>query len=342
MLGFTEITSCRRQALLDYFGEDLNQPCGNCDNCLMPVKTWDATVAAQKALSSVHRTGQRFGVNYLIDVLTGKDNKRIKQFGHDKLSVFNIGNEYDVAQWRSIFRQLISRNLLTVDLEGHGSLRLSEQCRAVLRGEKTLLLRSESISANSSRKGRKSSSTDQIANKELWQALRDCRKNLAAENGVPPYVIFHDATLVEMVERQPSDRQQFLQLNGVGQSKLEKFADAFLKVINTHIVSEKQNITDTINESLQLFRSGLDVDAVARKRKLKTSTIYSHLASSIEQGEIKLNEVINLNQHEITTIHEALLNFDDGSRKLKPVYEALDGNYDYDILRCVQAAVLPH
>jgi ATP-dependent DNA helicase RecQ len=342
MLGFTEITSCRRQALLDYFGEKLNQPCGNCDNCLTPVETWDATVAAQKALSCVHRTGQRFGVNYLIDVITGKDNDRIKQFGHNNLSVFGIGKEYDAMQWRSIFRQLISRNLLTVDLEGHGSLRLTEQCRTVLRGEQTLLLRKESKRAKSSRKGRKSYNTDKISNKLLWEVLRDCRKKLAEENDVPPFVIFHDATLAEMMERQPSNKEQFLRLNGVGESKLEKYADAFLKVINTHIDTEKQDATDTVSESLLLFRSGLDIDAVASQRNLKTSTVYSHLADCIEQGEIKLSEVIDLNEQEINIIHEALLNLDDGNKKLKPVFDALDGMYDYNTLRCVQAAVLPH
>ncbi len=342
MLGFTEITSCRRQALLDYFGEKLNQPCGNCDNCLTPVETWDATVAAQKALSCVHRTGQRFGVNYLIDVITGKDNDRIKQFGHNNLSVFGIGKEYDAMQWRSIFRQLISRNLLTVDLEGHGSLRLTEQCRTVLRGEQTLLLRKESKRAKSSRKGRKSYNTDKISNKLLWEVLRDCRKKLAEENDVPPFVIFHDATLAEMMERQPSNKEQFLRLNGVGESKLEKYADAFLKVINTHIDTEKQDATDTVSESLLLFRSGLDINAVASQRNLKTSTVYSHLADCIEQGEIKLSEVIDLNEQEINIIHEALLNLDDGNKKLKPVFDALDGMYDYNTLRCVQAAVLPH
>ncbi len=342
MLGFTEITSCRRQALLDYFGENLNQPCGNCDNCLTPVETWDATVAAQKALSCVHRTGQRFGVNYLIDVITGKDNDRIKQFGHDNLSVFSIGKEFDARQWRSIYRQLISRNLLTVDLEGHGSLRLTEQCRSVLRGEQTLLLRKESKRAKSSRKGRKSYNTDKISNNLLWEVLRDCRKKLAEENNVPPFVIFHDATLAEMMERQPSNREQFLRLNGVGESKLEKYADTFLKVINNHIDTEKQDATDTVNESLLLFRSGMDINAVANQRNLKPSTVYSHLADCIEQGEIKLNEVIDLNEQEINIIHETLLSLDDGNKKLKPVFDALDGMYDYNTLRCVQAAVLPH
>ena len=341
MLGFTEITSCRRQSLLNYFNEKLEKPCGNCDNCLTPAETWDATVAAQKALSCVHRTGQRFGVNYLIDVLTGKDNDRVKQLAHDKLSVFNIGKEYGAKQWRSIFRQLISRNLLEVDIEGHGSLLLSENCRVILRGEQTLLLRKESPCAKSSRKGRKPYNTEHVSNNNLWEALRDCRKQLAEENNVPPFVIFHDATLVEMMERQPSNREQLLRINGVGNSKLEKYAEAFLHVINTHINNEGKEPPDTIGESLLLFKDGLDVDAIASRRQLKTATIYLHLASCIEQGELKLQDVINLEQGEINIIHETFLNIADSNNKLKPVFDALDGIYDYNTLRCVQASVLP-
>ena len=341
MLGFTEITSCRRQALLHYFDEELKQPCGNCDNCLTPAETWDASVAAQKALSCVHRTGQRFGVTYLIDVLVGKDNDRIKQFGHDRLSVFGIGKEYDAKQWRSIYRQIISRNLLAVDLEGHGSLRLTEQCRDVLRGNETLLLRKESKRAKSSRKGRKSYNTEKASNNLLWEALRACRKKLAEENDVPPFVIFHDATLVEMLERQPENATQFLSLSGVGESKLEKYADAFLAVIKEHADNDPLTSSDTITETLLLFRSGQDITTIAEKRHLKTTTVYNHLASCIEQGELNLNEVIDINQQDITIIHETLLSLDDGSKKLKPAYDALDGMFDYNVLRCVQAALLP-
>lgn len=341
MLGFTEITRCRRQSLLAYFGETLEEPCGNCDNCLNPVETWDATVASQKALSCAHRTGQRFGVNYLIDVLIAKDSDRLKQFGHNNLNVYGIGKEYDAKQWRSIFRQLISRNLLTVDLEGHGSLRLTEQCRAVLRGEETLFFRKENKRAKTTRKGRKSYNTENSANNSLWEALRNCRKQLAEENNVPPFMIFHDATLSEMMERQPTSRQQFAGISGVGETKLEKFADAFLLVIKEHISQHKHGSSDTVSETLLLFRSGLDINAIAEQRKLNPTTIYTHLASCIEQGEIKLDEVIKLEQQEINIIHEALLSVTENDRKLKPVFEALDGIYDYNTLRCVQAAILP-
>ncbi len=341
MLGFTEITSCRRQALLDYFDEKLDKPCGNCDNCITPAETWDATVAAQKALSCVHRTGQRFGATYLADVLIGKENDRIRQFGHDNLSVYGIGKEFDAKQWRSIFRQLISRNLLAVDLEGHGSLLLTEQCRSVLKGEQVLQLRKESKRSKSTRKGRKSYNTEKASNNTLWEALRTCRKKIAEENDVPPFVIFHDATLSEMMERQPTDDEQFLRLTGVGESKLEKYAEAFLKVIREHADNENNDVTDTVNESLALFRSGLNADAIAKQRNIKPTTVYSHLASCIEQGELKLNDVIDLNEQDINIIHETLLSTDDGSRKLKPAYDALDGMFDYYTIRCVQAAVIP-
>jgi len=341
MLGFTEIIGCRRQALLKYFGEQLNEPCGNCDNCLTPVETWDATVAAQKALSCAHRTGQRFGVTYLADVLTGKDNDRIKQFGHDNLNVFGLGSEFDSKQWRTIYRQLISRNLLSVDFEGHGSLRLTELCRPILKGHETLLLRKESRRAKSTRKGRKSYNTESVSNNELWEALRQCRKNLAEENNVPPFVIFHDATLAEMMERLPQNREQLLRVNGIGESKLEKYADAFLDVLTEHKNKQQRDTTDTVSESLSLFRSGLDAETIAEKRNIKTNTVYSHLANCIEQGELELKEVLDLSDQDITIIHETLLNVEDGSRKLKPAYDALDGMYDYSTLRCVQAAVIP-
>jgi ATP-dependent DNA helicase RecQ len=341
MLGFTEITSCRRQALLHYFDEELKQACGNCDNCKQPVETWDASVAAQKALSCVHRTGQRFGVNYLVDVLTGKDSERIKQFSHDTLSVYGIGKEYETRQWRNIFRQLISRNLLAVDVEGHGSLRLTESCRAVLKGEQTLLLRKESNRAKTTRKGRKSYNTEKASNSILWEDLRSCRKKIAEENGVPPFVIFHDATLSEMMERQPSNEEQFLRLTGVGESKLEKYAAAFLDVIKQHTNKSEQPASDTISESLLLFRSGLNADAIASQRNLKTTTIYSHLANCIEQGELKLDDVIKLDQQDLNIIHETLLSTDDGSRKIKPTYDALDGMFEYHTIRCVQAALIP-
>jgi ATP-dependent DNA helicase RecQ len=339
MLGFCEVTTCRRQALLRYFGEQLEQPCGNCDTCLSPVETWDATVVAQKALSAVHRTGQRFGVVYLVDVLLGKDNERIRRFGHDRLSVYGIGNELDSHQWRSVFRQLIANNLLSVDIDGHGNLLLTESCRPVLRGEQTLMLRKETRQAKSARKGRKTFNTSKASDSLLWEALRTCRKQLAEASSVPPYVIFHDATLVEMVERQPQNREQFSRITGVGESKLDKYADDFLAVILSHIEQSGSGKTDTVAESLRLFKSGLDIKVIAEQRNIKPSTVYSHLATCIEQGEIKLKDVVEITDQEVTAIQEAILATEDGELKLRPVYDALDGMFEYEVLRCVRASM---
>ena len=339
MLGFSEITSCRRQALLKYFGDHLEEPCGNCDNCLNPVETWDATLVAQKALSCVHRTGQRFGVNYLIDVLLGKTNERISGFGHDKLGVFGVGAELDAAQWRSIYRQLIARNLLSVDLEGFGALRLMESCRPVLRGEQILMLRKETFKKS---RGKKSASRNFVNNedRDLWDKLRDCRRTLAEEQGVPPYVIFHDATLMEMLEHRPTNNQQFAQLSGVGAHKLELYADAFMDVIcefgNNETSTQKVN---TVDETLLLFNSGMSVEQIAQQRDLTRSTIYSHLSRLIEQGTLQVTDVTELKDNEIKSIQNAILNEGDDGVKLKNVYDSLDGEYDYGVIRCVQAGM---
>jgi len=237
LLAFAESTRCRRQQLLAYFGETLEQPCGNCDNCLDPPPTWDATEAAQKALSCVYRTGQRFGVGYLIDVLLGKDNARIQAQGHDHLSVHGIGAGLDARQWRGVFRQLVARGLLSPDLEGYGTLHLTPAAHPVLRGDETVHLRQEPDRAQrrASRRADVSGnrrSLDIAPHEEpLWNALRDTRAKLAKEQGVPAYVIFHDATLYAMLRERPQDREALATINGVGALKLERYGAQFLAVL---------------------------------------------------------------------------------------------------------------
>ncbi|MCH7817707.1 MAG: DNA helicase RecQ, partial [Proteobacteria bacterium] len=187
MLGLCEITSCRRQALLSYFGEILEQPCGNCDTCLDPVSTWDGTEAARMALSVAYRTHQRFGVNHLIDVLRGADTDKIFQFDHQYLSSYGIGKDLDNYQWRSVFRQLVARDYLSVDLERFGALRLEENCRPLLRGEETIELRRD-IKKKAAKRQTKTPLAPDV-DVALWEALRDCRRVFAEEQGVLPYVI---------------------------------------------------------------------------------------------------------------------------------------------------------
>ncbi|MCU7800235.1 MAG: DNA helicase RecQ [gamma proteobacterium symbiont of Lucinoma myriamae] len=238
MLGFCEITSCRRTSLLGYFGEQQQEACGNCDNCLEPVESWDGTTEARKALSCVFRTGQRFGVSYLIDVLRGKVTPRIEQFRHDQVSTFGIGKELSEVQWRSVFRQLIARGFIEVDIDGYGSLKLTEESRPVLRGEETLYFRKDVVRTKTKKAAKRNKSgrlvrefSQHSDEKLIWEALRTKRNELAQEQGVPAYIIFHDATLMEMVEYHPTTVHELSQINGVGATKLEKYGDEFLFIL---------------------------------------------------------------------------------------------------------------
>ncbi len=338
MLGYCELTSCRRQALLAYFGDQLDEPCGNCDTCLNPPETWDATVAAQKALSCVHRTGQRFGATYLTDVLLGKSNERVQRFGHDQLSTFGIGNELNATQWRGLFRQLIAQGLLDVDQEGHGGLRLTERCRSVLKGENNLQLRREQKVERKATKKRKSGYSG--AQGVLWEALRSKRTVLAEEQGVPPYVIFHDATLMAMVEYRPESMEQMGRISGVGQKKLESYGEMFLEVLAKHEgespISHDQS--DMVAETLQQFHSGLGVEEIAQRRDLKSGTVYRHLAEGIGQGVVGLADVVDMDQPEISRIQDMILELGEGER-IKPVFDALDGAVSYGVLGCIRASL---
>lgn len=237
LLGWCEITRCRRRALLSYFGEQPDADCGNCDICLEPPETFDATVAAQKLLSCVFRTGQRFGAAHVIDVLRGNSTDKISQHGHEQLSTFGIGGELDVKGWRSVLRQLLVQGYVEADASRFGALVLTPQARPLLRGDETLVLRRDAMapkgSKSSSKRGGGIDRHIPEADQSLWDALRECRRQLASAAGVPPYVIFHDATLLEMLRQRPGSRAELLGLTGVGQSKLERFGDAFLEVILT-------------------------------------------------------------------------------------------------------------
>jgi ATP-dependent DNA helicase RecQ len=233
MLGLCEITSCRRQVLLNYFGDDLPEPCGNCDNCLEPVDTWDGTEAAQMALSAVYRTGQRFGVKHVVDVLLGAETDKISQYGHDQLPTYGIGKSLDNNQWSSVFRQLVARGYLCVDMERFGAMRLEEKCRPLLRGEEPIELRRD-IKKKEAKRLTKTYLPEDM-DTALWEALRECRRELADEQGIPPYIIFHDRTLQEMCVTVPQTLEQFGQLGGVGERKLDKYGLAFLQVINEYL-----------------------------------------------------------------------------------------------------------
>jgi len=233
MLGLCESTACRRRTLLDYFGEATGERCGNCDNCLDAIKTWDGTDAARKAISCVFRTGQRFGVTYVVSVLRGERNERVEANGHDRLSTFGIGVEHGAGAWRSIFRQLIARGYLENDLDGYGSLRLTERCRSLLRGEEVITFREERPRRQAQKAASARDWDGGSYDGHLFEELRAMRSRLAKEQGVPPYVIFHDATLKELAARTPSSVADMAGIQGIGKRKLELYGTVVLETIRS-------------------------------------------------------------------------------------------------------------
>ncbi|HEY5624224.1 MAG TPA: DNA helicase RecQ, partial [Gammaproteobacteria bacterium] len=235
LLGWCEVTECRRRPLLAYFGDELENDCGNCDNCLSQPETWDGTEAARKLLSAVYRTGQRFGAVHVTEVLLGNATEKVVRNGHDQLSVFAIGTEHPAALWRSIIRQLVVRRYLRVDQERYGALVLTPESRPLLRGEIELGLRHDIREAGVRKRPKASTTVEALSDtsRALFEDLRELRRQIASEQGVPPYVIFHDSTLVQMVEELPRTSEEMLALNGAGPKKVEKYGAEFLGLLRS-------------------------------------------------------------------------------------------------------------
>jgi len=231
LIGFAEPLSCRRRVLLGYFGEQLATDCGNCDICLDPPQHYDATEDAQKVLSCVYRVGQRFGIGHVIDVLRGADTERVRRLGHQHLSTYGIGADRSADAWGSLIRQLVHQGYLEQDVAAYSVLRLTVEARPLLRGEKCLLLAKPRSKGGGGRKGSVSRQGLSDGDAELFKALRQLRKRLADAAGVPPFVIFGDASLAEMASRRPASRDELLQVSGVGRHKLERYGDEFLAEI---------------------------------------------------------------------------------------------------------------
>jgi ATP-dependent DNA helicase RecQ len=236
LIGYCETVSCRRQVLLGYFGETDHPPCGNCDNCRMPVPSWDGTVAAQKALSAIYRTGQRFGAHHLIDVLLGKESERVLRLQHNRLRTFGVGTELDRRGWHSVFRQLVAQGVVLPDLAGHGGLALAPVAAEILRGAQTVRFRRDARSpkrnvAGADRKGAASVELEPEA-RTVWEALRAWRLEEARRQELPPYVIFHDATLIEVARRRPVSLTSLATISGVGASKLDRYGNAIIEIVS--------------------------------------------------------------------------------------------------------------
>ncbi len=342
MLALCEETRCRRQALLRYFDEELPQPCGHCDNCVDGVQTWDATEPARQALSAIYRTGQRYGVGHLVDVLLGKDNEKVRNFGHEKLAVYGVGKARSESEWRSLFRQLVARGLVDIDLEGYGGLRLSDTCRPLLRGEVSLELRHDikpqTSSKSSSSGGSPASQLVRGEEREQWEALRALRRKLAEEHGVPPYVIFPDSTLLEMLRSQPTSLSEMARVSGVGARKLERYGQAFLEVLGGEAEAPPV-VADLRHELVSLARAGMTPAQIAGQLQCSEKNVYSLLAESLGRQELSLDQALDLPEDLLSEIQDAFL---DGEGELPPVSEIsplFGTRVPEGVLYCVRAAL---
>ena len=341
MLALCEETRCRRQALLAYFDEELPNPCGHCDNCIDGVETWDATEPARQALSAVYRSGQRYGVGHLVDILLGRDNEKIRAAGHQHLAVFGVGKGFSEVEWRTLFRQLVARGLADVDLDGFGGLRLSETCRPLLRGEVSLQLRREPKPAQAAKAS--SSAASQLVRgheREMWEALRSLRRKLAEEHSVPPYVIFPDATLLEMLRSQPSSLSEMAEVSGVGARKLERYGQAFLEVLNGSGADDTPApVADLRHELVSLARAGMTPAQIAGQLNCSEKNVYSLLAEAIAQQQLTLEQALDLPEELLGEIQETFLDGEDELPAVSEVAPLFAGRVDEAVLYCVRAAL---
>ena len=234
MGAFAEAQTCRRLVLLNYFDEGRQQPCGNCDICLDPPRRYDGLVDAQKALSAIYRVGQRFGMGYIVEVIRGAANQRIRDLGHDKLPVYGIGRDHSHEHWVSVLRQLIHLGLVTQNISQHSALQLTEAARPILRSEHPLMLAVPRVVALKPRQAM-SRLPGGNYDRKLFAKLRKLRKTIADEESIPPYVVFNDATLIELAELLPVTASEMLSVNGIGQRKLERFGQPFMLMIKEHL-----------------------------------------------------------------------------------------------------------
>ncbi|WP_432737507.1 DNA helicase RecQ [Maridesulfovibrio sp. FT414] len=377
LLAYCESPGCLRQSLLSYFGEELDDPCGNCFTCSNPPSTFDGTIAAQKALSNIFRTDQMFGANYLIDILLGKASKRISSFGHDALSTYGIGKDFTEDEWLSIHRQLVSQGLLDVDMEGYGSLKLNAKSWQVLRKERAVAFRKDPVLAKT-----KGSRTDKIRAKlvigdanspslttseaqELLEGLRNLRMNLAQEQHVPAYAIFADKTLLELACYRPKTTGELYAVSGLGDQKIFRYGAAIVDLLEKHAekygrpddlfpipqdkikspptaqpVVTETTVSASAIETLEIFEDLQDVGKVAKERGIKEATIYSHLTACVKAGKLDVTDVLDFSNSELECLQDTIRFFEEeGLLQLAPVFSALYGNYSFETLRLIKAGI---
>jgi ATP-dependent DNA helicase RecQ len=351
---FGDLKTCRRKFLLNYFGEELAENCGNCDNCLKDFETIDGTIIAQKALSAVYRTGQRMGLGYLVDFLRGSQSQKIWD-SHKNLKTYGVGADISRSEWFEYFRELIGQGYLKQSDGQFPTIQLTEKSDEVLRGNVSIELIKATV-----KEEKKTSLVADIAHeyfKDLFADLKKIRTDFARAENVPPYVIFSDATLVEMATFLPLNLDEMRKISGVGELKLEKYGADFLDVVKNYCeennlesriglkqpkrekkqrTKRDENGQSTYAVSLEMFKSGYSVEEIARRRGMTKSTIEIHLVRFIQTGEITIEDFVP--DYKIEPIKDAIERFRDLGA-LSPIKEFLGENYSYGEIRAVLATM---
>ncbi|NIA12324.1 MAG: DNA helicase RecQ [Nitrospiraceae bacterium] len=342
MVTFCESRTCRRKILLEYFGETYDETnCGNCDNCLNPKETIDGTIIAQKVVSCVSQIDERFGVNYIADILCGSRIQKIVRNRHDTVAAHGAGKEHSKKQWQAFTKELVQLGYLKSEGDRYPIIKLTQNGCDILSGTKGVLLTKPEEEVKILQKD-----VDESFDHDLFEILRSLRKKLADDSGMSPYVIFHDSSLIEMATYFPRSRSDFRKISGVGESKLEKYGELFLEEIvgyckehdikpepiSTHI--HPKTITSTLQETLELYKQNLTIEEIARKRNLTTGTIASHIEKLILSGEeIGIDELVDIDKQEHIMRTMSIL----GNEKLAPIKEELGDDYTYGEIRLVRA-----
>jgi ATP-dependent DNA helicase RecQ len=334
---YAETVFCRRKVLLSYFNEDFNRDCGNCDNCREPRKTTDGTVAAQKALSAIARSGESIGVNVLVDILRGARTQQIVSKGFDQIKTFGKGMDLKPIEWREYLHQMINTGVIDVAYDENHHLKLNDRSKRVLFDGETVMLSEPQIFQKKSGPEviKQSTSKREMMEQELFERLRRLRKDIADAEGLPPYIVFNDVTLQEMARRKPLNRKDMLEISGIGFNKYDSYGERFLKEIMDY-VSQKNGEGNHIQGSTQIvtfeiLKQGHSIEEVAVRRNLNKVTIYSHIASLIESGhELDIHRFMT--QNELDTISKAVRHLG-ADAKLKDLFEYLDEAFEYGKIR---------
>jgi ATP-dependent DNA helicase RecQ len=352
IVHYSEAAECRRTVLLRYFGEDWREgTCSGCDNCLSPRESYDGTVAAQKFLSCVYRiralSGFAFGITQVVEVLTGAQTANVRKWKHQTLSTYGIGTEHDAMAWKRVGRELVRLGFLRELPEKFNALELTEEGRTLLKERKTVTLTKAVVAP----KIEKARSGEIACDEALFERLRQLRKTLADEKGVPPYIVLSDVALRQMARYYPGDEREFAGISGVGEKKLAEYGQTFLAEIAAHLRGNARQIfaddsftapaprrsstNDTVRETLTRFLAGETVEQIARNRNLATSTIFGHLIAALEAGSpVDLSRFLTgQEQQEIAAAFART-----GYANLTAPFELLSGKFDFDQLRLYRAA----